>query len=306
MKRRFKARSKKDLKFYGNILLVIIFIFIMLTIFKFFIKKRNNISSENKINGYLSLASNNLLGDIPISDFINFNLINPNSFLKINYQNFKNLDYNLKLEKKVISVVKEAKKPIIYIYNTHQTENYEPGSLGIYNITPTVYMTSVMLQKALEKKGIYSVVEEANIKNILNKNNWTYVDSYKASRLLLEDSVIKHPTLEYFIDLHRDSVTKTAKIDNEYYANLMFVVGKNHENANHNKKLVDSLYEYIYENQPEILRDTHYRENSVFNQDFHKNTILVEVGGVKNTIDEVYNSVNILADAIESVIGSGQ
>lgn len=306
MKRRFKTRKKLNFNKYKIILLIIIVIIIIFGLFKFLVKNKIKIGNEKKVNEYLALASNNLIGDIPFSDLINFNLISPDSFLRMSFNNFRKLDYRLSEEKNIVSVVKEVKNPTIYIYNTHQSEDYDPGTLGIYNITPTVYMASSMLEKALLKKGIYSVVEESSIKNILNKNNWAYSDSYKASRLLLEDVVLKYPSLEYFIDIHRDSVTKTAKTGDEYYANLMFVVGKNHENYEENERLVSELYKYIDENYPSILRKNHYRENSTFNQDFHKNTILIEVGGVKNTIDEVYNSINVFADAIESVIGRGE
>ena len=42
--------------------------------------------------------------------------------------------------------------------------------------------------------------------------------------------------------------------------------------------------------------------NGVYNQDFNKNTILIEVGGEENTIDEVSNTCSILADILEEYI----
>lgn len=301
MKKRFKARKKPKyyiLKIF--ICLFIIYITCFLT-FKFLFKNQIKMSDEKRVNEYLAIASNNLIGEISVIDLLNMNLVSPDTFLKLSFNNFKKLEYDE--SKPSIKVNKEIKEPIIYIYNTHQSENYDPGNLSIYNITPTVYMTAIMLQKALEKKAIYSIVEEADIKSILNINNWTYSDSYKASKLLLDEVPKNYPSIKYFIDVHRDSVTERYTEDDKSYAKLMFVVGMNHKNYLENEKLMNRLYEYLKENKPGIIKNNYYGKNSVYNQNFNINTILIEVGGVKNTIDEVYNSVSILAAAIEHIVG---
>ncbi len=83
----------------------------------------------------------------------------------------------------------------------------------------------------------------------------------------------------------------------------MFVIGMNHEKYLENEKTTIKLHDYIKENHPGVIKNNYYGKNSRYNQDFNINTILVEVGGVKNTIDEVYNSIGVLADAIESLVG---
>jgi len=301
MKKRFIARKKPNFKILKIIIcLFIIYLTCFLTV-KFLFKSQIKISDEKRVNEYLAIASNNLIGEISIIDLLNMNLISPDTFLKLSFSSFKKLEY--KDQNKAIKASKEIKDPIIYIYNTHQSENYDPGTLSIYNITPTVYMASIMLQKALEKKDIYSVVEEADIKSILNINNLTYSDSYQASRLLLNEAIKKYPSVKYFIDIHRDSVTDRYVEDDKSYAKLMFVIGMNHENYLQNEKLMIRLYDYIKENKSGIIKNNYYGKNSIYNQNFNVNTILIEVGGVKNTIDEVYNSVSILADAIEFIVG---
>ncbi|MDD3895623.1 MAG: stage II sporulation protein P [Bacilli bacterium] len=301
MKKRFIARKKPSFKILKIIIcLFIIYLTCFLTI-KLLFKNQIKMSDEKRVNEYLAIASNNLIGEISIIDLLNMNLVSPDTFLKLTFSNFKKLEY--KKQDKAIKVSKEIKAPIIYIYNTHQSENYDPGTLSIYNITPTVYMTSVMLQKALEKKDIYSIVEDADIKSILNINNLTYSDSYQASRLLLNETPQKYPSVKYFIDIHRDSVTDRYIEDDKSYAKLMFVIGMNHKNYLQNEKLMVRLYDYIKENKSGIIKNNYYGKNSIYNQNFNVNTILIEVGGVKNTIDEVYNSVNILAEAIEYIVG---
>ena len=231
------------------------------------------------------------------------NLASPETFLKLSFSGFKKLEYP---EQKISSSVKVnnvVKDPIIYIYNTHQSEEYDAGTLKEYNIIPTVYMASVMLQKSLEKKEIYSIVEESNIKNLLNEKGITYNDSYYVTRELLQKMHDNSPTIKYFIDIHRDSVSDRITVDDITYAKLMFVVGMNHSNYTENDKLMTKLKDNINNEVPGVVKNNFYGKNSRYNQDFNNNTILIEVGGPKNTIDEVYNSINLLANAIEKVVG---
>ena len=66
----------------------------------------------------------------------------------------------------------QTKDPIVYIYNTHQTEKYSSTESDLYNIIPTVMTTSYMLKEQLEKYDIFSIVEESSVNNVLNKNKW--------------------------------------------------------------------------------------------------------------------------------------
>ncbi|MDD2207844.1 MAG: stage II sporulation protein P [Bacilli bacterium] len=301
MKKRFIARKRNKHLILKIILCIFIVYFSCFTTVKFLFKNKISLTDEKRVNEYLAIASNNMLGEISIIDLMNMNLSSPDTFLKLSFSNFKKLEYNF--NKEIIPVSNIVKEPLIYIYNSHQTEDYDPGALKEYNITPTVYMASVMLQKALEKKGIYSVVEEASIKEILNINGWSYSGSYLASRLLLEDIIIDYPSIKYFIDIHRDSVSGTATIDNIVYAKLMFVIGLDNKTYLENEKLVKSLQEYLNNNYREAIKKIYYAKNGKFNQDFNANTILIEIGGQRNKIDEVYNSVNLFAEALVSEIG---
>ena len=302
MKKRFIAKKRHKYLSIKIILCLLITYFSFSFTIKYLIKKKISFTDEKRINEYLAIASNNLIGEISIFDIMNINLASPNTFLKLSFSNFKKLEY-VDYEKKTVGVIKETKEPLIYIYNTHQTEDYNPGSLKEYNITPTVYMASVMLQKALEKKGINSVVEESNIKEILNINGWSYGHSYLASRMLLEDVKKDYSSIKYFIDIHRDSVSGTAIVDNLTYAKLMFVVGLNHPNYQENQSLVTRLHEFIKSNYDSVIKNIYYSKNGKYNQDFDSNTILIEIGGPDNKIDEVYNSVNLLAQALAAEIG---
>ena len=40
----------------------------------------------------------------------------------------------------------------------------------------------------------------------------------------------------------------------------------------------------------------------IYNQDIGKNSILIEVGGVDNTIEEVYNTLEVLSDILVTFV----
>ena len=42
--------------------------------------------------------------------------------------------------------------------------------------------------------------------------------------------------------------------------------------------------------------------NGIYNQDFNPNCILIEVGGIDNTIEEVYNTMSALSDVLNKYI----
>lgn len=98
--------------------------------------------------------------------------------------------------------------PVVYIYNSHQLEDYDGSDYEIYNITPNVMMASYILKERLNELGISTIVEEGNISEFLKANNWSYDYSYDASRYFINQAISDHPTLKYFIDIHRDSITK--------------------------------------------------------------------------------------------------
>lgn len=201
--------------------------------------------------------------------------------------------------------VEEVKNPYVYIYNTHQTEGYKSNFLETFNINNTVYIASHILNEYLNDLGVFSMVEQNSIVDVLNLNGWKYGYSYKASRILMEEAYKNNPSLNFFIDLHRDSASydrTTTTIDNTSYAKVLFVVGKEHQNYQANLDLAKALNEIIKKKYPSLSRGVLEKEgkgvNGIYNQDFNPNTILIEVGGQYNTIEEVNNTLKVMADVL--------
>ena len=67
---------------------------------------------------------------------------------------------------------------LVYIYNTHDEEEYQSNYLNAYNIKANVKVAAYYLQEKLRDLGVSSIVEEQSIRKILKQNNWIYKYSY--------------------------------------------------------------------------------------------------------------------------------
>ena len=305
MKKRFKSRKKLN-----NLKKIIYLIFILIGFFLsylyFYYKVRNMISSEDYLNYLLKVGFNKQID----SSYIKSNLLSNTTFDNTSVTGNNNDDTSQITDKSNTKEVLNSTKPIIYIYSTHDTEGYASSYFNIYNIKPDVKIASYYLQEKLSDLGLNTIVEKRMIKDALNKNNWVYKDSYKASRIYLENTYQNNTSLKYFIDLHRDSSLKsktTTTIDGKSYARVMFLVGLEHDNYNANLKVATDINNLIKAKYPSLTRGIYKKSgpgvNGIYNQDFNSNCILIELGGQYNTMLEVSNTIDILAKILYDYIG---
>lgn len=205
--------------------------------------------------------------------------------------------------------VENQQESIIYIYNTHQTEEYYINLLMEHDIVPSVMTSSYILREKLNARGLKSMVETTNIMDMLKNENLNYASSYQVSRKLMEDAYNKNPTLTYFIDLHRDSIpyeSSTLVLDKMTYAKALFVIGTDNPNYLQNKAFAEQISNQMNSHLEGISRGILEKggenSNGIYNQDFNDKTILIEIGSSYNTIMEVTNTIEILAQSISEVI----
>ena len=298
---RKKAQIKKKKRYSKKIG----FIISMLTIGICISYKRLSISNikikNNPLITYLSTHTISNKSDI-IKTVFNHVLEESNP-VQIIHQEYKK--YLPKVEKNI----KKESNPIIYLYNTHQSEEYYPSDYIEFSINPTVIMNNYILKDIFDKHSLPTIVEESSIDTILKQNNWKYANSYKASRLLMEKAKKDYPTLEYFIDIHRDSIKKektTVEIDNKSYAKILFIVGLENSTFQENLDFTEKINQKITEKYPTLSRGIYKKEgpgvNGIYNQDFSSHTILIEVGGYENTTVEVLNSLLAFSECFMEVI----
>lgn len=321
-------KKKKVFKFKYLIYLFIIYFAFSYT-FYFSLKNNNNINNEKFINLLLQNGNANMLYEYDLANFVNDTV---NYLLKIDFRKPNTLldnsilksgrvseviklehndDYsNMEELKKISSYIEDPNpidinNPIIYIYNSHQLENYNNENLEKYGITPNVLMASYILKEKLNTMGLSTIVETTNLTDFLNVNGWDHSSSYKASRLLMLDKISKYNSLKYFIDIHRDSVSKsvsTVSINNKNYAKILFVVGLEHDNYQSNLDNMEKINKISEKYYPGLSRGIYKKSgrgvNGIYNQDINPNTILIEVGAVENNIEEVFNTMEALSNIL--------
>ena len=303
-----------------NYIKIVFLVFITILSFIYTIKTLDKINLQVDDLFLLSLvdSSNNLEKEGLSSNIVNYvielDFLNPINLLQNNYKGLVNKVDN-SFEENLIPAIKdegivnkpslEEVKPIVYIYNTHQGEEYASKSLSVHNIKPTVLLASYMLEEKLEKNGINTIVEESDVSEILRINNWNYASSYLVTKMLMEQAKEDNPSLIYFIDLHRDSVSydkTTAVIDGKSYAKVLFLLGLENPNYKESEKVISRLNTIISNKYPGISKGIYKkggsRVNGVYNQDFSSRCVLIEVGGVDNTIEEVSNTINAISDML--------
>lgn len=323
-KMRIRNRRKHDFLVIKILLIISLFSFSFCFTIKYFVKNIDNESFLRLLiqssNSHIERDNNPKIFTQLISFITDIDLKEPITLLKNNYvgKDFKteNNPSDEKLEvvpesnyikdpyKKV-----EITDPIVYLYNSHQSEEYATNNLESYNVKPTVMMTSYILREKLNKNGISTIVEENDVTEFLRTNNWNYSSSYKVTKILMEDAYSKNQSLEFFVDLHRDSVKKNVSsitIGDKKYAKILFIVGLENKNYAKNLKMTETLNNKFNKKYPGLSRGVYKKQgsgvNGVYNQDFHPNTILIEVGGVDNTIDEVFNTCEAISEVLTEYI----
>ena len=200
-------------------------------------------------------------------------------------------------------------EPMIYIYNSHQSEEYAFSNFAEFSVRPTVMFADYALQEIFNKNNYNSLVEENSIKDILNINGWKYSYSYRASRVLLESARENNPSLKYYIDVHRDRLDKestTVDINGKTYAKTIFLIGLENANYQENLAFTEEINNLMNTKYPGLSKGIYKKGgegvNGVYNQDFSNRAILIEMGGYENTPSEVLNSVLAFSECFMEVI----
>ena len=202
-------------------------------------------------------------------------------------------------------------KNAVFIYNTHNRESFLPhlpdgdkpdrAQHSEVNITKI----SERLKEDLAKKGIGAIVDDTDIiGEMLVERGWEYWQSYQASREVVTEAFQQHQELEFAFDLHRDGIARehtTKEINGEDYARIMFVIGEDNPSFKENFQLAESLHHLLEEKYPGISRGVIPQggasNNGIYNQDLSDNILLLEIGGVENTLEEAYRTMEAFAEA---------
>ena len=190
---------------------------------------------------------------------------------------------------------------------THQARGYEYEATGNYRTTDLNYSVARVgteLTNYLQEKG-FNVVH-----NTTYHDYPAYSGSYARSLNTLED-LLEGKNTQLVFDLHRDAVgssneyAPTIKINDNYVAQIMFVIGTNgggleHPNWVQNLKMAVKIQEKANEMYPGLFRPIIIR-NSRYNQHLTNGSSIIEVGATGNTMEQCILSMQCLSNVLAEV-----
>ncbi len=189
--------------------------------------------------------------------------------------------------------------PLIAIYTSHSSENYR-GQERVDNTHGGVHDVAQALEAALDAYGLPAIYD-ATIHDYPD-----YDLAYANSLATMERLKEEYPSIEVFIDIHRDADADTIlTTDNGSFAKMMLVVGTDerlyHPNWQQNLGFAEQVHQSLEDNQPGITRRliTQYGR---YNQHISPQAILVEMGSTLNSTAEAINSASILAKALYDIL----
>ena len=321
--RRFKPKRRvKKMALFKALLLILITLFIFKTITNLISHHKDLVITTMFLDNKYSYDNTNKDTNIfsRVYEYAKENIVNiPSNMLVTRMVYKEELPSGSKSDKSNTVVVnndtkKEIKEennnePLIYIYNSHQKEEYSKDYMEDYNVNPDVFLASHIMQEKLTNKGIKTLVMEDDITAYLNNNNLDYSKSYEASRYYLKPAIDKYKSVKLFIDLHRDSTPKeasTVNINGMDYAKIMFVIGKEYDTYKNNLSIANIINDKICLKYPTLSRGVLEKEgygvNGIYNQDLSANIILIELGGDNNNLEEVTNTIDILVDVLREYV----
>ena len=201
----------------------------------------------------------------------------------------------------------------ILIYHTHSQETFADSdndpSTSIVGIGR--YLTEILNNKykipTMHHEGVYDLINGK-----LDRS-----EAYEFAKPEVEQILAENPSIEVVIDLHRDGVADTTHLVTEINGNptaqIMFFNGLSRTRVNGD--LAGMANPYLQDNlafslQMKIAAETKYpgfaRRNYLrgykYNMDLMPRMLLIEAGAQTNTVEEMRNAMEVLADLLNSVL----
>ena len=191
------------------------------------------------------------------------------------------------------SEIQDTKPKKIYLYNTHQSEEYIDGV--------TVFEVTSLFAQMLRSEGFEVVFETGDFLEELSAQNKKYNQLYTISKSYLEEALVQHGPFDLIIDVHRDSAPRSVSVveyDGVEYARLMFVIGEKSENAAKVRAMSQTYSDKMNQSLEGIMREPFTRQ-SEYNQGVADYILLLEVGSDQNTSSEALRSLKVLVELLK-------
>ena len=199
--------------------------------------------------------------------------------------------------------------PLVLIIHTHATEAYT-GSPDFHSTDPekSVVRVGQAIADALNARGIPTVHETA----LIDLGN--YNDAYPRMAELAEDWMARYPSIQMVLDVHRDSLETDdgtqlalrADVDGEACAKLLLVMGSNGSGLEHpgwrqNLRFAAAWERSMEAKYPGFTRPVLFSYR-FYNQDLTTGSLLIEIGGHGNNLNEALYAGQLAANGLIQTI----
>ena len=197
----------------------------------------------------------------------------------------------------------------ILIYHSHPREAFNPllsePSSNPNSASPeeNIMLVGKLMADQLEAKGVKTLHIQKDYATEVKDYNWNY--SYKYSRQTVMEALAQNSQLTYLLDIHRDSQKHdktTTVIDGLSYSQVYFIIGHENKHWRQNEAFASAIHERLERDYPGISRGvwgkTASQGNGEYNQSLSPNSIVIEIGGIDSTREELERTSKVLADIV--------
>lgn len=208
-------------------------------------------------------------------------------------------------------------QPQVLIYHTHSTESYELEDLGYYTKGSSARTVDEKYNMLRVGDEIVRQLEAAGIGVIHDRSLYDYPSyngAYNRSAASAKKYLEKYPSITVTLDIHRDAIEQsggvrvkpTAVINGKKAAQVMIIAGVDDGTMDfpkwrENMKFASVLQQQMENSYPGLTRAAmvcHRR----YNMYLTTNSLLIEMGGHANTLDEAVYSGEMLGKSLVEVL----
>ncbi|AOZ91753.1 stage II sporulation protein P [Paenibacillus crassostreae] len=200
----------------------------------------------------------------------------------------------------------------VLIYHSHPREAFNP-LVGTVSTNPSsaipnqnVIQVGDFISAELKTKGVSVMHLKDDYPSYIK--DYSYKFSYKYSREAVKTALAQNDKITYLLDIHRDSQRHdktTTVINGVSYAQMYFIIGHENKQWRQNEAYANSIHQRLEATHPGISRGiwgkTASQGNGEYNQSLSPNSIIIEMGGIDSTKDELERTSRVLANIVADV-----
>lgn len=214
----------------------------------------------------------------------------------------------------------DSDEPQVLIMHTHATETYRLYEGLYYDLDSTARTTDTTLNVCAVGAIIAQTLNDAGIYTLHDTtlNDYpSYNDSYYNSYDVVAAYLEAYPSIKVVIDVHRDALqddtywyAPVTEINGQQSAQVMIIAGCDNgddivlPNCMENLAFAAAWQAEMESTYPGLTRSTQFNYK-YYNQDLTTGSLLIEIGGHANTLNEALYAGQLAAQSLVNVLTGG-